>query len=83
MNNIQLLSILVNKPGPTLNSIKLMRLPGTKKPSLKMVESALLNQPTNTVHQYMVETEKVPTPSPTKECQDMLELSLKRTLKPN
>ena len=82
MSNTQLLSILVNKLGLLLNSIKLMKLPGMVKPSSKMEETVVLHQPINTAHQFMVEMEKLPTLFQTKVCQDMLELSFKRTLKP-
>ena len=71
MSNIQLLLILVNKLGLPLNSIKLMKLLGTPKPSNKMEELVELNQLTETVLQFIQETEKLPTLSLTKDPQDI------------
>ena len=66
MNNIQLLSILLNKLGLILNSIKLMKSLGTNKPSRKLEESVKLNQLTKTVLQFTEVTEKLLTLSLTK-----------------
>ena len=66
MNNIQLLSILLNKLGLILNSIKLMKSLGTNKPSRKLEELVKLNQLTKTVLQFTEVTEKLLTLSLTK-----------------
>jgi hypothetical protein len=71
MSNNQLLSILENKLGLLLNSIKLMKLLGIKKPSSKMEVSAELYQHTPTLTQFTVETVKLLTLSLTKAWQDI------------
>jgi hypothetical protein len=61
-------------PGTMSNSTRKTRSPGTRKPSSKMVESAVPNQHMETAIQFMVEMELQPTLSPTKECLVMLEI---------